>query len=205
MVPERFRQLSLNRHGIRWLLTIRRAQLEPHFPLPSDLSHRWDGNRRHVTHFPVDHPHTPEIRPMAEPLQLPLFPDQTALTRVRPQCNKWWRYYRLAVWPDCSAALRRSEARQGGRLQAGKCGQSRILLRAEPKAAASERQATRISMQAGACKSGRSWVMVTLFRYHLTRLCRMFAARPRGGSWRFLGILGRAVGARGGCSPLRNV
>ena len=36
---------------------------------------------------------------MAEPLQLPLFPDQAALTRIRPERNEW-RYYRMAVWPD---------------------------------------------------------------------------------------------------------
>ena len=36
---------------------------------------------------------------MTEPLQLPLFPDQAALTRIRPERNEW-RYYRMAVWPD---------------------------------------------------------------------------------------------------------
>ena len=36
---------------------------------------------------------------MAEPFQLPLFPDQAALIRIRPERNEW-RYYRLAVWPD---------------------------------------------------------------------------------------------------------
>jgi predicted DNA-binding WGR domain protein len=36
---------------------------------------------------------------MAEPIQLPLFPDQAALARIRPEQNEW-RYYRLAVWPD---------------------------------------------------------------------------------------------------------
>jgi len=36
---------------------------------------------------------------MAEPIQLPLFPDQAALTRIRPERNEW-RFYRLAVWPD---------------------------------------------------------------------------------------------------------
>jgi predicted DNA-binding WGR domain protein len=36
---------------------------------------------------------------MAEPLQLPLFPDQASLIRIRPERNEW-RYYRLAVWPD---------------------------------------------------------------------------------------------------------
>ena len=37
--------------------------------------------------------------PMAEPFQLPLFPDQAVLTRIRPERNEW-RFYRLAVWPD---------------------------------------------------------------------------------------------------------
>jgi predicted DNA-binding WGR domain protein len=34
-----------------------------------------------------------------EPIQLPLFPDQAALIRIRPARNEW-RYYRLEVWPD---------------------------------------------------------------------------------------------------------
>lgn len=33
---------------------------------------------------------------MPAPVQLPLFPDQAALTRVRPELNEW-RFYRLAV------------------------------------------------------------------------------------------------------------
>ncbi len=36
---------------------------------------------------------------MTEPTQLPLFPDQAALTRIRPERNEW-RFYRMAVWPD---------------------------------------------------------------------------------------------------------
>jgi predicted DNA-binding WGR domain protein len=36
---------------------------------------------------------------MADPIQLPLFPDAAALTRIRPERNEW-RFYRLAVWPD---------------------------------------------------------------------------------------------------------
>ena len=36
---------------------------------------------------------------MPEPIQLPLFPETAALTRIRPECNEW-RYYRLEVWPD---------------------------------------------------------------------------------------------------------
>ena len=36
---------------------------------------------------------------MAEPLQLPLFPERASLTRLRPARHKA-RFYRLAVWPD---------------------------------------------------------------------------------------------------------
>ena len=36
---------------------------------------------------------------MPEPIQLPLFPDQAALIRIRPERNEW-RYYRLEIWPD---------------------------------------------------------------------------------------------------------
>ncbi len=36
---------------------------------------------------------------MAEPIQLPLFPDQAVLARIQPERNEW-RFYRLAVWPD---------------------------------------------------------------------------------------------------------
>jgi len=36
---------------------------------------------------------------MAEPLQLPLFPDQASLTRLRPARSEA-RFYRIAVWPD---------------------------------------------------------------------------------------------------------
>jgi predicted DNA-binding WGR domain protein len=35
----------------------------------------------------------------AEPIQLPLFPDQASLIRIRPEWNEW-RFYRMAVWPD---------------------------------------------------------------------------------------------------------
>jgi hypothetical protein len=61
----------------------------------------------------VDHAHTPEIRPMSEPLQLLLFPDQAALIRIRPERNEW-RYYRIAVWPDLFG--RALLARQWGRI-----------------------------------------------------------------------------------------
>ncbi|MGH7121377.1 MAG: WGR domain-containing protein [Acetobacteraceae bacterium] len=33
------------------------------------------------------------------PIQLPLFPEEASLVRIRPERNEW-RYYRLAVWPD---------------------------------------------------------------------------------------------------------
>ena len=36
---------------------------------------------------------------MAEPFQLPLFPDQASLTRIRPARDES-RFYRLEVWPD---------------------------------------------------------------------------------------------------------
>jgi predicted DNA-binding WGR domain protein len=45
---------------------------------------------------------------MAEPFQLPLFPDQACLTRIRPARNES-RFYRLEVWPDLFA-------RQWGRI-----------------------------------------------------------------------------------------
>jgi predicted DNA-binding WGR domain protein len=57
---------------------------------------------------------------MAAPLQLPLFPDRAALTRIRPERNEW-RFYRLAVWPDLfgHALLARNWGRigTGGRLR----------------------------------------------------------------------------------------
>lgn len=36
---------------------------------------------------------------MADPIQLPMFPDQAVLTRIRPEKNEW-RFYRMEVWPD---------------------------------------------------------------------------------------------------------
>jgi len=50
---------------------------------------------------------------MAEPFQLPLFPDQASLTRIRPARNES-RFYRLEGWPDLfgHALL----ARQWGRI-----------------------------------------------------------------------------------------
>lgn len=72
---------------------------------------------------------TPEIYPMAEPLQLLLFPDQAALIRIRPERNEW-RYYRLAVWPDLFG--RALLARQWGRIGT----QGRVRLDAHPDAGA---------------------------------------------------------------------
>ena len=61
---------------------------------------------------------------MAEPFQLPLFPDQAALTRIRPERNEW-RYYRLAVWPHLFG--RALLARQWGRI--GTQGRVRLSIR----------------------------------------------------------------------------
>ena len=33
------------------------------------------------------------------PVQLPLFPVEASLIRVRPERNEW-RYYRMEIWPD---------------------------------------------------------------------------------------------------------
>ncbi|MGH7039006.1 MAG: WGR domain-containing protein [Stellaceae bacterium] len=53
---------------------------------------------------------------MAAPVQLPLFPDRAALTRIHPERNEW-RFYRLDVWPDLFGyALL---ARNWGRIGAG--------------------------------------------------------------------------------------
>jgi len=38
-------------------------------------------------------------RQESQPVQLPLFPEEASLCRVRPELNEW-RYYRLEVWPD---------------------------------------------------------------------------------------------------------
>ena len=54
----------------------------------------------------------------AEPIQLPLFPDQAILTGVRPGRNEW-RFYRLAVWPDLFG--RALLARQWGRIGTQGC------------------------------------------------------------------------------------
>ncbi len=50
---------------------------------------------------------------VADPVQLPLFLDTVALTRIRPDRNEW-RFYRMAVWPDLFG--RTLLARQWGRI-----------------------------------------------------------------------------------------
>jgi predicted DNA-binding WGR domain protein len=66
---------------------------------------------------------------MAEPLQLPLFPDEAALTRIRPECNEW-RFYRMAIWPDLFG--RALLVRQWGRIGT----QGRLRLDPHPDAGA---------------------------------------------------------------------
>jgi predicted DNA-binding WGR domain protein len=66
-----------------------------------------------LIHFPLILARTAGERPLAEPIQLPLFPDQAALTRVRPERNEW-RFYRIEVWPDLFG--RALLARHWGRL-----------------------------------------------------------------------------------------
>ena len=38
-------------------------------------------------------------RQVWKPVQLPLFPEEASLARVRPALNEW-RFYRMEVWPD---------------------------------------------------------------------------------------------------------
>jgi predicted DNA-binding WGR domain protein len=66
---------------------------------------------------------------MVAPIQLLLFPDQAALTRIRPERNEW-RFYRLAVWPDLFG--RALLARQWGRIGA----RGRVRLDPHPDAGA---------------------------------------------------------------------
>lgn len=42
---------------------------------------------------------TKASHPRPAPVQLPLFPEEARLTRVRPERNEW-RFYRMEVWPD---------------------------------------------------------------------------------------------------------
>jgi predicted DNA-binding WGR domain protein len=67
---------------------------------------------------------------MFEPVQLPMFPDQASLTRIRPELNEW-RFYRMEVWPDLfGCALL---ARQWGRI--GTQGRVRLDPHPDPGAA----------------------------------------------------------------------
>src|SRR5271166_6939955 len=66
---------------------------------------------------------------MTDPIQLPLFPDQAAFTRIRPELNEW-RYYRMEVWPDLFG--RALLARHWGRIGAP----GRIRLDPHPDAGA---------------------------------------------------------------------
>jgi predicted DNA-binding WGR domain protein len=66
----------------------------------------------------------------AEPIQLPLFPDYVALTRIRPDRNEW-RFYRLEIWPDLFG--RALLARHWGRL--GTQGRIRLDPHPDPGAA----------------------------------------------------------------------
>ena len=63
-----------------------------------------------------------------EPIQLPLFPETVALTRIWPDRNEW-RFYRMAVWPDLFG--RALLARQWGRIGT----QGRVRLDPHPGAA----------------------------------------------------------------------
>jgi len=85
--------------------------------------------RNLVIQFSRNHAQTPESVPMAEPIQLPLFPDQASLIRIRPERNEW-RFYRMAVWPDLFG--RALLARQWGRIGT----QGRVRLDPHPDAGA---------------------------------------------------------------------
>ena len=67
---------------------------------------------------------------MAEPTQLPLFPDHATLARIRPEANEW-RFYRLAIWPDLFG--RALLARHWGRI--GTQGRIRLDPHPDPGAA----------------------------------------------------------------------
>jgi predicted DNA-binding WGR domain protein len=88
----------------------------PHFPGPGAPPSRRESAPRdplagESRPFTANHP-------MVELLQFPLFPDQAALIRIRPDRNEW-RYYRLAVWPDLFG--RALLARQWGRIGTQGC------------------------------------------------------------------------------------
>ena len=67
---------------------------------------------------------------MPEPVQLPMFPDQASLTRIRPELNEW-RFYRMEVWPDLFGRV--LLARQWGRI--GTQGRVRLDPHPDPGAA----------------------------------------------------------------------
>ena len=67
---------------------------------------------------------------MPEPVQLPMFPDQASLIRIRPKLNEW-RFYRMEVWPDLFG--RALLARQWGRI--GTEGRVRLDPHPDPGAA----------------------------------------------------------------------
>jgi hypothetical protein len=48
-------------------------------------------------------PRRAKTPPAPPPVQLPLFAETASLVRIRPALNEW-RFYRMEVWPDCSAA-----------------------------------------------------------------------------------------------------
>ena len=75
---------------------------------------------------------------MTDPIQLPLFPDQAAFTRIRPELNEW-RYYRMEIWPDLFG--RALLARHWGRIGAP----GRIRLEPYPDAGAAVNALARLA------------------------------------------------------------
>ena len=63
-------------------------------------------------------------------MQLPLFPEQASLARIRPEINEW-RFYRMEVWPDLFG--RALLMRQWGRI--GTEGRRRLDPHPDPGAA----------------------------------------------------------------------
>src|SRR5512144_2201148 len=70
--------------------------------------------------------------------QLPLFPDQAVLTRIRPEHNEW-RFYRMEVWPDLFG--RALLPRHWGRIGT----QGRLRLDPHPDAGAALNALTRLA------------------------------------------------------------
>lgn len=71
---------------------------------------------------------------MPEPVQLPMFPDQARLIRIRAELNEW-RFYRMEVWSDLFG--RALLARQWGRI--GTQGRVRLDPHPDPGAAINAR------------------------------------------------------------------